>query len=164
MALRDGAPSELNFLRDVGSDLVPYTGYDVETGSANDVLGVFYVPFKCHIFQFGFYITETFACDNTAPIFYFDEAAVGTIPTEDGDVGIMTIADGTAAGKMLYNKPVDKATPERITLEEGKWVVVSLQTAAVDAGTEAGRVIPYMLVNYVPEAPANNSSMTELEA
>jgi len=157
-------PIIIPFHPNVASDLTPYTGYDVHAGSANDVLGGFYIPFKCEIRRCGFYITETFAGDTTAPILYFDEATCGDVPTEDGDVAIFTIPDATAAGTVVYNKNVTRATPARVTLEPGKWVVVSLQTDIADNGTEAGMLMPFLIVEMVPENDTNQSALTEIEA
>ena len=164
MSMDAGKNIIVPFVRNVASDLLVYAGYDMEAGSANDVLGVFYIPFKCTVRMLGLYVTEVVAASTTSPVIYFDEAALGTIPTEDGDLAIMTIADETAAGTILYNKPVTLATPERMTLEPGKWVVVSMQTDIADAGTETGFVMPFLIVDHVPETEANQSAYSELEA
>ena len=143
-------PVIVPFVPNVGSDLTPYSGYDIHAGSANDVIGVFYIPFKCEVYMLGLYVTEVVAADNTAPVIYFDEATLGTVPTEDGDLAIMTVADATAAGAVLYNKNILRATPARNALAAGVWIVVSLQTDAVDAGTESGMVMPFLIVKQVP--------------
>jgi hypothetical protein len=143
-----------------GVSAVPHDGYAVLGGAANDVLGVFLVPYKCKVHRAMLSIMETFACDATAPVFYFDKADVGTIPTEDGDVAIITVPDAQAAGSCMYDDaPRNASTP--IELNPGDWVVVSLQTDAADAGTVAGKVFPQLLVEYVPETAANISDMTE---
>ena len=152
------------FVRNVASDLLVYAGYDMEAGSANDVLGVFYIPFKCEVRMLGLYITEVVAASTTSPVIYFDEATLGTIPTEDGDMAIMTIADEVAAGTVLYNKNVTRSTPARVTLEPGKWVVVSMQTDIADSGTETGFIMPFLIVDMIPEFEANQSAFSELEA
>lgn len=160
-----GAPTELNFMhKDENTPAVPYNGYAILGGAANDVLGAFYVPFKCKIKRFGFYITEACVCETQSPVFYFDEADAGTVPTEDGDIGIVTIPSAQAAGTMVYQDLRLLATQERNEMEEGTWVVVSLQTDATSGSTVAGKVMPFMLVEYVPEVPANNTAMTEVEA
>lgn len=154
-------PIALPFIpnNDSSTTLVPYTGYAVLGGSANDVLGVFVAPFKCKVHRAMLHVTETVAADNTAPVFYFDKADVGTVPTEDGDVAIITVPDAQAAGSCMYDDAPRGSTA--ITLNPGDWVVVSMQTDAVDAGTEAGMVLPSLLVEYVPETAANISDMSE---
>lgn len=157
-------PVNLQFYPNEASDIVPYIGYDVHAGSANDVLGVFYIPSKCEVVRLGFYVTEVFACSTTSPVLYFDEDTLGTLPTEDGDLAIMTIADETAAGTILYNKNIKRATPARDEIAAGKWVVVSLQTDMADAGTESGMIMPFLIVDLIPENDANQSAFSELEA
>lgn len=152
------------FAENSASDVTPYSGYDIHAGSANDVLGVFYIPFKCEVYMLGLYVTEVFACSTTSPVIYFDEATAGTVPTEDGDLAIMTIADETAAGAVLYNKNILRATPARDSLDAGSWIVVSLQTDMADSGTESGMVMPFLIVTPVPENLANQTAFSELEA
>jgi len=146
------------FANDTGTTLVPYTGYDIGDGSANDVLGVFMVPFKCKVRRALLAITETVAADQTAPVVYFDKADVGTVPTEDGDVAIITLADAAAAGTCYYD---DYPMTTEISLNEGDWVVVSLQTDAADSGTAAGMVLPGLVVEYQPEVASHDSDLIE---
>jgi hypothetical protein len=131
-------------------------GYDQGDGSANDVLGQFVIPFRCVLIEVGLIVTDQ--CDNstTQPVYYFDQITAGTIPTENGDVGIITIVDETPEGDIVYDV-AGKGT----ILSPGEAIEVSLQTAPVDASAVEGDVIPYCLVYYAPETNANLTNKTE---
>jgi hypothetical protein len=156
----ESSPVSLAFhpVESTGADVCPYNGYAVLGGSAADVLGVFYAPYKCKVRQAGLVVTETFACATTAPVFHFDKDTAGTAPTSNGDVAIITVPTATAAGKTMYdNYPM---TTE-ITFSPGEWIIVEMHTDAAHTGTVAGKVYPYLLVDFLPETPANISSMVE---
>lgn len=160
MSYAENQPFPLPFLPNNSSSTTttPYTGFAILGGSAADVLGVFIAPFKCRIRRACAHITETVAADTTAPIFHFDKAVLGTTPTSDGDVAIITVPDATVAGKMVYD---EAAYSSQIELNEGDWVVVKMATDAADSGTVAGKVLPSLLVEYLPEVASNDSDLVE---
>jgi hypothetical protein len=125
-------------------------GYDLSDGAANDVVGIFYVPFKCILREVGLYITE--ATDTGASLFYFDKIAIGVVPTEDGDCGAVNLPNPTVIGKVYYDL-VGKGT----VLVPGEAIECSFQTD----GAGAGKVVPYVIVEYCPEVKGNLTAMVE---
>jgi len=139
-------------------NVVPYNGYAILGGAAADILGAFYAPFKCRIKRAGLLITETVAAATTAPVFHFDKEDAGTAPTSDGDVAIITVPNAMAAGYFVYD---DYPMTTRINFEPGEWILVEMHTDAAHTATVAGKVIPFLIVEEVPEVADNITTMVE---
>lgn len=146
-----------------GKQIIPLIGGGAagaaqSLGAATDI-HVFTIPFKCRPLRVGFTLTTTIS-GGVAPIVKFDRRPTAGSDTSrgDGDVGTLTFSATGAAGKAYYENTDYKAdgTGEWVeTLDEGEQVVVQVSTASAANG--AG--IPWMLVEPVPERPANNSAM-----
>ena len=117
-------------------------------------MGSFIVPFKCEVCLAGLMTTEVHA-GTTPGVLDFDKRPTAGSDASRGAADVAHFMLGTTAtGKVLYDE-VGKG----VTLEPGQEVVVQLTTQPVTG--PSGHVMPFLLVKYIPETPANMSGMVE---
>ena len=127
----------------------------IDCDQATGDMGVFIVPFKCDVVRAGCVVTEACAGATTTPVVKFDKRPTAGASTNRGDGDVANLILGTTAqGKVLYDE-VYKGK----TLSPGEDVVVELATRAT--GGAAGHVLPFLLVQYLPETKANLTAMVE---
>ena len=127
-------------------------GIDMDQGAGD--MGSFIVPFKCEVFLAGLMTTEVHA-GTTPGVLDFDKRPTAGSDASRGAADVAHFMLGTTAtGKVLYDE-VGKG----VTLEPGQEVVVQLTTQPVTG--PSGHVMPFLLVKYIPETPANMSGMVE---
>ena len=118
-------------------------------------MGSFIVPFKCEVFLAGLMVTEVCAGSSATPIVDFDKRPTAGSDASRGAANVAhLVLATTAAGKVMYDE-----AGKGVTLEPGQEVVVQLTTKA--EGTPTGHAIPFLLVKYLPETPANMTGMVE---
>ena len=113
------------------------------------------VPFKCKPIRVG--VNVTTATSGNASVVKFDRK-VSSASRGDGDVGTLTIPDATAIGACIYQDSDYVAAGTGYWdeyLEEGDLVYVQVTTLVA-----TGKVLPWLVVEIMPERPANNSGMT----
>jgi len=129
-------------------------GIDCDQSPAD--VGRFVIPFRCQVLLAGVVVTETCAGADATPQIDFDLR-----PTAggDGSRGAADIAHfvlgTTAAGKVMYDEAAIGTE-----LEPGEEVVVEVKVQAAGVGA-AGHVVPFLMVEYLPETKANLTDMTE---
>lgn len=122
------------------------------TQAAGDV-AVFPIPFKCSFYRSGLKVTAAVTGGFTNyPGVKFDSVKPEIGTRGDGDCGNFTLKD--AADNTFHYFDLAAAS-DPIYLKEGDEVVVQL--ISVGSG---GTALPALLVNYIPEMPANNASMS----
>lgn len=129
-----------------------YSGYDISAGTTDETVGMFYIPFKCLIKRAELTVTKAIV---GTPVFHFDKETAGTESTSasTGDVALLTMVSGTAAGKVVFD---DYSSANAVTANPGQWIVVTLDTT----GT-SGIVQPGLIVEEIPEIHENISAFLE---
>ena len=109
------------------------------------------IPYKCKVMRV-FALVEGTSSHATTGVVKFDKRPTAGSDTSrgDGDVGAISKSASNQQGKYLYEDPSSE-----ILLDEGDQVIVDVTTANGNAcAFTAG-----MLVERVPETPANNTAM-----
>lgn len=120
------------------------------TQAAGDV-AVFPIPFKCSFYRSGLKITAAVTGGFTnRPAVKFDSYKAGV--RGDGNCGNFMLK-GAADNTFHYFELAAAST--EITFKEGDEVVVQLMSVG-----SGGTALPILMVNYIPEVPANNASMS----
>lgn len=128
-----------------------YHGFDLDSMSDADIMGAFFVPFKCLVWQAHAYVVEVIA--GAAAVIQFAKQPLGT-ETDAATVGLITIPLTTAAGKVV----VDNVAQMSISLDMGDWVIVHATTVG---STTTGIVQPGLLVVRSGEVDANIADLSE---
>lgn len=89
-------------------------------------------------------ITDGVQSDTTDGVIKFDIRPTAGSDTDrgDGDAGVITVPDGTAAGAVIYD---ESAKGQRVNA--GEQIVVQYATAAADASAVAGHFIPILFID-----------------
>tara|TARA_Y100000310_G_scaffold345443_1_gene465077 strand:- start:1782 stop:2243 length:462 start_codon:yes stop_codon:yes gene_type:complete len=128
-----------------------YHGFDLDAMSDGDIMGAFFVPFKCDVWQSILHVVEVIA--GAEAVIQFAKQTLGT-ETDAATVGAITVPLTTAAGKCMY----DNVARMSVSLDQGDWVIV---TATTVASTTTGIVQPGLIVVPNLEIEANISDMVE---
>jgi len=155
--LRSGEPISLVFKMNESGTTVDNDGVDLAghaTGTTTDEagdIGKFVIPYKCEVHIAQLVVTEGMG---GTPRLKFDHRPTAGSNTArgEGDIGDINlgVTGVSAEGDVAYDE-VAKGT----ILDPGDEVVVRVVTGATGQGT----VWPQLLVKYMPETPANISSM-----
>lgn len=101
-----------------------------------------------------FYISTTIAANNVAPVVEFNRRPTYNSSSGEILIGQLTLANGTAAGKVVYKDLVDP-----VSLVPGDELSYEHVTQATDSGTAAGAGFYGILAELEPEVPGNESNM-----
>ena len=111
----------------------------------------FRMPFvKQEVRRIGLKIKGTVS--GTATVAFSTDAKMGATARDEAAVGTITVPSGDNQGEDLYEEP-----SSRVTLNSEDEVVVDV-TAETFGG--ACLAVPYIIIEEIPERPANNSQMT----
>jgi hypothetical protein len=128
-------------------------GIDCDQSPAD--VGRFVIPFRCQVLLAGVVVTETCAGGDATPQVDFDLRPTAGDDTSRGSADIAHFILGTtAAGKVMYDEAAVGTE-----MEPGEEVVVEVKVQAAGASA-AGHVVPFLLVEYLPETKANLTDMT----
>lgn len=154
-----------------GIDLTDIPGGPLAAAVVNADLVVFDIPFKCKVYEAGITVLTGLGGTNPGPIdFRFDVRLTAGSDTgrSDGSAGIIYLYETGASAQGDYVYDLAGQTPYDDTdntgcslLEPGMQVVFQTGSTNLAGAALAGKIKPFLLVEYMPETRENLTNAQE---
>lgn len=124
---------------------------EVDIGAASADHGELICVRSCYVTQIGFVLTgEAASGTSVAPTVLFKKRPTPLSATGESDVGTLTVASGTAIGKVVY----ENITPVAFAVGDSMEI-----SHVIGTGTPTGMGHYYFICDEDPEVAGNNSDM-----